>query len=707
MGCENGASIMVMAWRPLLFEVRRLEPPRKDDRMKHAICGLWVLVAAVTVQAGQLYNAHPMEPVRAKWSPPRNAALQPVRIAGPRNGVYSAMVIYSDTLKTPAKLSDLTGRAGTIPASAIEIRYASRRHDLAGGPRALDGKDETFDALAARPDTSESITPVVLTAHIPADAKTGLYTGTLTVAGKKANVELMVADYLLPQPHHWALWCSTTQSPATLAVRYGVEPYSDEHFGLIEKSIALQGGLGDNVLYVPFIGKNLHGEEHGLVHFRQEGDGLKPDLTAFKRYLDLYIKHCEPPRVVILQVYDPYIGATIQPWHRRRGGAFLKKKMQKVEIGKHVWLSVIENGKLVSKKFKRPPERTTGWKDAIDAIKATLKDKGVKKSAMHFGVAWDHAANKEFVESLAKMSPGTTWALLTHGYGGRATYRGNFDWTDNNNAVVTYAEYPDPGTPDATSSGGNPEWPFVMLETVRDKHRSGSPAYVYRQVPSYTLAASRHRPVVGLARMGLDLWTLKKDLLGEHVGSRNRGVFTRYWWNQSNRLYRSATYSITSPGPEGALATLRYEMLREGMQEAETRFQMMLVARAASRAKALDEKFTKSKPHYERQRKSNDNEEYVEKLRQNLLKLQAQRDYYRTHAGREPSDAVKTRMKKTLEKWHEAMFAKGGDNPKPVFDNKWPQRVNEFYTTAAEVLGKKGPKTTVDLSKYRYTELRK
>jgi hypothetical protein len=64
-------------------------------------------------------------------------------------------------------------------------------------------------------------------------------------------------------------------------------------------------------------------------------------------------------------------------------------------------------------------------------------------------------------------------------------------------------------------------------------------------------------------------------------------------------------------------------------------------------------------------------------------------------------------MKKTLEKWHEAMFAKGGDNPKPVFDNKWPQRVNEFYTTAAEVLGKKGPKTTVDLSKYRYTELRK
>jgi hypothetical protein len=86
--------------------------------------------------------------------------------------------------------------------------------------------------------------------------------------------------------------------------------------------------------------------------------------------------------------------------------------------------------------------------------------------------------------------------------------------------------------------------------------------------------------------------------------------------------------------------------------------------------------------------------------------LQAQREYYRAHAGREPSEKVGTRMEETLTSWHGAMFGKGGDHPRPILDDNWPRRLGEFYSMAAEVLGKEGPKTTVDLSKYRHTKLR-
>jgi hypothetical protein len=75
----------------------------------------------------------------------------------------------------------------------------------------------------------------------------------------------------------------------------------------------------------------------------------------------------------------------------------------------------------------------------------------------------------------------------------------------------------------------------------------------------------RGRKSVGLARLGLDLWPV-----ADAAGKSSR-LIGRFPENRANRLYRHATYAVTVPGPNGALATQRFEMLREGIQDAEAR----------------------------------------------------------------------------------------------------------------------------------------
>jgi hypothetical protein len=69
----------------------------------------------------------------------------------------------------------------------------------------------------------------------------------------------------------------------------------------------------------------------------------------------------------------------------------------------------------------------------------------------------------------------------------------------------------------------------------------------------------------GFARLGADFWPVLKDKRGRRVGSIAARFAKSSWWNLN------LITSLLAPGPEGAIATARYEMLREGVQECEAR----------------------------------------------------------------------------------------------------------------------------------------
>jgi hypothetical protein len=72
----------------------------------------------------------------------------------------------------------------------------------------------------------------------------------------------------------------------------------------------------------------------------------------------------------------------------------------------------------------------------------------------------------------------------------------------------------------------------------------------------------------GFGRMGLDFWPVIEGGSGKKKYKRSISArFADSSWSQLNMRVQP----YISPGPDGALATIRFEMLREGIQECEAR----------------------------------------------------------------------------------------------------------------------------------------
>jgi hypothetical protein len=90
--------------------------------------------------------------------------------------------------------------------------------------------------------------------------------------------------------------------------------------------------------------------------------------------------------------------------------------------------------------------------------------------------------------------------------------------------------------------------------------------------------------VKGFGRIGADFWPLGLK------GSESRGfVANRY--PESIRIAREITSGWLSPGPDGAVSSVRFEMGREGVQELEARIfiEKNVLADAGGRAKVGEE----------------------------------------------------------------------------------------------------------------------
>jgi hypothetical protein len=82
--------------------------------------------------------------------------------------------------------------------------------------------------------------------------------------------------------------------------------------------------------------------------------------------------------------------------------------------------------------------------------------------------------------------------------------------------------------------------------------------------------------VRGAGRIGADFWPVVKGRRGRRPSSLSARFPESGWRNLDIRM------TLLAPGKEGAIATTRYEMFREGLQECETR---LLIEEALFRKK--------------------------------------------------------------------------------------------------------------------------
>jgi hypothetical protein len=502
------------------------------------------------------------------------APLAPVRVTGVRNGTFAGQVVVGDEkpirgLKAVA--SDLKG-PGTIPASAVRVRYAVAEDASSGVDRGV-----FFDSLEESPpaevpvfkEQGGSVQPIWITVTVPADAKPGDYSGTVTVGAEgqpalSVPLALRVVDWTLPDFRNFSSAMDLIQSPESVAMAYDVPMWSEAHFKLLDKSFSLLSPLAAKTLYVTGIRRTHFGNEHAMIRWSRGADGeLSPDFSVLEKYLDVATKHLGKIPGVILYIWEPLNYGT--NLHAGEG------KTQ----DRNIFVTVVDPATGALSEAEGPAWGTDAckafWKKLTDGIQPVLKKRGLENSMM-LGLIGDFRPTKQAMDDIGNGLPGAKWAVHSHFY---------LDKWQGHAIGLSNALWGIGVQPMDPSLGYSFGWsnPFWLSYYPRDMKR-GSTLVAYRSVlenwmGALLLVGSEGRPFVhkgngprGVGRIGADFWGVLKDGNGRIRGSL-AGRYPEQSWGQLN-LNFCIPY-VLGKGREGPVATVRSEAFREGLQESEAR----------------------------------------------------------------------------------------------------------------------------------------
>jgi len=172
--------------------------------------------------------------------------------------------------------------------------------------------------------------------------------------------------------------------------------------------------------------------------------------------------------------------------------------------------------------------------------------------AMMFGLAGDTLPKPEVVAFFKEVSPGTPWMIANHQSAASrmkkyATIAFQMDvWATN------FARDPE----EVRYTGWKLPRPKVHFErNIRDDFN----LQTHRFLAEMNITGESR----GFARQGADFWPVLKD----RRGRRSSTIGERY----TSRRNLDIRATMLAPGKDGAVGTHRFEMIREGLQEAEAR----------------------------------------------------------------------------------------------------------------------------------------
>jgi hypothetical protein len=535
------------------------------------------------------------------------ADLMPVRIAGAKNGSFCGQIIVSsgsaiEGLK--AEVSPLSSENGKkIPDNAVTLLYSSINPlwPNASSAKAIETgySGPRFDLLLETPPEKIDITklgkgihltelglpqtpvngatvPVWVKIQVPKDTEAGLYKGTVTVKANgvkpvKVPIELSVADWALPDVEDNTAFLFIYQSPDTLAKHYKVEPWSDKHWSMIERSLKLMGEAGNIGLIFPLCAESSLGNAESFVTWIKKGDGTYDyDFSRFDKYLDTALKYHSKERLeaIVLKVW---------------GAENKKKRTSKKKVnGKWVktygppprsQVTVIDPKTGKKEKLRLPlcgtPESEALWRPLLTQLRDKLKERGLLDQ-LTLGTSWDADPAPSHVAMFRNILGDVPWIRESHF--DRAALK--YDETDKTktvrvrlNSIVWGGGIP---IPEQKRLYG---WKYNPKHLVLNFNRAGVNALVLNGFPSpwsfrmwmeSTLTGGRN----GNGRVGGDFFRG-----GYSRGSGNAGcMFGHYVDSRMGQtgLGNNCT-DLFGADPDGPVTTVRFENARQGNQEAEAR----------------------------------------------------------------------------------------------------------------------------------------
>ena len=507
-------------------------------------------------------------------------ALDELRLVAPRGGSASGQMVMQSA---PSKVtvSDLSGPDDAVLTSdTLRVRYAgleSPHQERTGtvgrhspGPDAYRlYYDLLYDAPEDRMDENPELTPIWLTAAVPADQKPGRYSGTVEVDGHEVPVVVEVSGWQVPRPVDWVSRMHLVTSPETLADRYDVELWSEPHWELVRRQMEFADGLGNNMVPITIYHRNVHAL-WPWVFFHREGDEYHVDLGVVERYLDIYEEVSGgAPRSLLLMIWERQVCSPAVIERFRRDGRPLEMNLaERTEDGEMRELAAPLLGVEGSEDWAGP---------LVEAFRELIAERGWDPEVLMLGTGLDERPGQDQAAMLERLAPEARWGVITHGRQDRGW--GIEDGGDSlrvGDLKVGFYGNPDnhhifPLHGPGIAGGWDLEPPHLIVHrctryhtALLDQYRSFPRASVWRPDRSRTRGGLTSFSS-GMGHVLLDFWEDEsgRTLLGRHRG----GGWTHLFYRTNNNW-------IVAPGPEGPIGTARYEMLREGFQEVEARIKL-------------------------------------------------------------------------------------------------------------------------------------
>ena len=154
-------------------------------------------------------------------------------------------------------------------------------------------------------DESHSLTidanrtrPVWISIDVPPDIPSGLYSGTLDLISNSGRtrhgIRLEVLDHRLPPPAEWSFHLDLWQNPFAVARFHEVEPWSDEHMRLLRPYLTMLAKAGQKCVTTTLIDYPWGGEKpcyddyRDMIRWTRKKDGSWVyDYSIFDRYVRL------------------------------------------------------------------------------------------------------------------------------------------------------------------------------------------------------------------------------------------------------------------------------------------------------------------------------------------------------------------------------------------------------------------------------------
>lgn len=219
--------------------------------------------------------------------------------------IHKQIVLWTDTSINDLNytISNLTKGNDRMASSNISLRFGTY---VKGDPEAKSCFEypthsdvvEIADALLEERTTTISASDPIkiwLTINIPRTAVAGTYTGSITVNGASNslvfNISLQVVDYTLPEVENWEFHLDIWQFPINILNFYNaanpgsqIAIWSDEHFQLLEPAYKLLADAGQKAITAYIKGGAL-GAESMIKWTRKTNGTWEYDFTAFDKYV--------------------------------------------------------------------------------------------------------------------------------------------------------------------------------------------------------------------------------------------------------------------------------------------------------------------------------------------------------------------------------------------------------------------------------------